>query len=287
MPHIQIINETATKMKNLLESAITTNTVGGQLKSDGLKAKESLIRSSTLINLLHESVKHSLASEGITVTNIYPPIGHSKPELKVAGFLKKKDQDVCVVPSNIPKQRNQITWGPLQFENEFDPYGQDFIDNTLIINVRSQMSSLAKNADTLFERTFAESTNLHTQYKSAVLGEVYLIPVFEYDESVMKNNEVKFKTRRTNLEKYISFFNALNNRKNTEDNIYKYEKCTLIIVDFSRDVPKIYNTTQELIDDGLISPRFNIELKELSYENFFKDILATYAARHDIKNLMQ
>ncbi|MGL5066982.1 MAG: hypothetical protein ACRC6T_04025 [Sarcina sp.] len=286
MPHLKIITDTTTEMKNLLEQAITTNIVGGELKADGSKAKESLIRSSALINLLHEAVKRSLASEGLNIKNIYPPLGQSKPELKVAGFLKKKDQDVCVVPSNIPKKHNQITWGPLQFENEYDIYGQAFIDNTLIINVRSQMSSLAKNADTLFERTFAESTNLHTQYKSVVLGEVYLIPVFEYNETVMKNNEVKFKPKKTNLEKYISFFNALNNRKNVDDNIYKYEKCTLIIVDFSKDIPKIYNTTQELIDDNLISSEFNIELKELSYENFFKDILSTYKSRHDIKNLI-
>ena len=34
------------------------------------------------------------------------------------------------------------------------------------------MSSLAKNADTLFERTFAEAMNLHMQYPNIVLSDV-------------------------------------------------------------------------------------------------------------------
>ena len=45
------------------------------------------------------------------------------------------------------------------------------------------MSSLAKNADTLFERIFAKSLNLHMRYPNIVLGEVYLIPVYEYDDN--------------------------------------------------------------------------------------------------------
>ena len=65
---------------------------------------------------------------------------------------------------------------------EIDPYGEEYSKNTLVINVRSQMSSLAKNSDTLFERTFAEAMNLHMQYPDIVLGEVYLIPINEYDD---------------------------------------------------------------------------------------------------------
>lgn len=71
------------------------------------------------------------------------------------------------------------------------------------------MSSLAKNSDTLFERTFAESQNLHMRYPNIVLGEVYLIPVREYDDELVKSNRVGFKARQTNIEKYISFFNSM------------------------------------------------------------------------------
>ena len=52
------------------------------------------------------------------------------------------------------------------------------------------MSSLAKNSDTLFERTFAEAQNLHMRYPDIVLGEVYLIPVHEYDDDMVKRGTV-------------------------------------------------------------------------------------------------
>ena len=55
-----------------------------------------------------------------------------------------------------------------------DIYGADFSEKILSINVRSQMSSVAKNFDTIFERTFAEAYNLHNRLNKMVLGEVFL-----------------------------------------------------------------------------------------------------------------
>lgn len=46
-------------------------------------------------------------------------------------------------------------------KGERDKYGFEFTEHTLSVNVRSQLSSIAKNFDTLYERTFAEAINLH------------------------------------------------------------------------------------------------------------------------------
>lgn len=264
------LQNTLDTMKEKLEDAITKK---------GAKGKESLIRSKALINLLHEAVKEDLINKGIQADQIFPPLGKTKPELKIAGVLKKKDQDICVIPSDIKQQKRPITWGPLQFEDEHDEYGQEFVNKTIIINVRSQMSSVAKNTDTLFERTFAEALNLHTVYPKAVLGEVYLIPVYEYSQKKAKDNKVDFKSKKTNLEKYISFFTALNNRTSSTDDFYKYEKCALIIADFSQEPCKIYTSTKELKEDKLVSKKFSLELKELSFDVFTKDILKAYKKR--------
>lgn len=188
------------KFKNMIEQSIVDG---------GTRGKESTIRSSALINLIHDAVKNEFINKGVNPNNIFPPFEETKPELKIAGFLKQKDQDVCIVPSNIKKNSTIINWGPLAFENKSDPYGFEYSTNTLVVNVRSQMSSLAKNSDTLFERTFAESQNLHMRYPNIVLGEVYLIPVREYDDELVKSNRVGFKARQTNIEKYISFFNSM------------------------------------------------------------------------------
>lgn len=143
----------------------------------GVKGKESMIRSSQLINLIHDAVKYELIQRGVSREQIFPHFGETKPEVKLAGFLKQKDQDVCVVPRNVRRSPLTIDWGPMAFQRKSDPYGFEYSNNTLVINVRSQMSSLAKNSDTLFERTFAEAQNLHMRYPNMVLGEVYLIPI--------------------------------------------------------------------------------------------------------------
>lgn len=269
------IDDQLLRFKELIENSIITG---------GAQGKESMIRSSALINLIHDAVKKSFIEAGVRPSNIYPHFGETKPELKMAGFLKQKDQDICIVPSNIRKSLTPINWGPLAFENKTDYYGFEYSTNTLVINVRSQMSSLAKNSDTLFERTFAEALNLHMRYPEIVLGEVYLIPVHEYDDDLVKRNSVGFKNRQTNVEKYISFFNSINNRP-TGGADYAYERCALLIVDFNRPKPYLFNNSAELKRAGYISQGFTIEYADLNFQNFVRDILNIYSSRYDINNL--
>lgn len=269
------IDEQLVIFKNMIEESIYNG---------GVKGKESVIRSSQLINLIHDAVKYELIQQGISGNQIYPHFGESKPEVKLAGFLKQKDQDVCVVPSNIQKEPLIIDWGPMAFQKKKDQYGFNYSNNTIVINVRSQMSSLAKNSDTLFERTFAEAQNLHMRYANMVLGEVYLIPINEYDDEAVKNKQVAFKERQTDVEKYISFFNSINNRK-LGDEAYMYERCTLLVVDFSKPQPKLFRNSSELKAAGIISNSFNIEYATLGFDDFIRDILEVYASRYDINNL--
>lgn len=272
------IDEQLIRFKGMIEDAIIQ---GGE------KGKTSVIRSSALINLIHDAVKFELINSRVFHENIYPRFGESKPEIKIAGFLKQKDQDVCVVPNNILRAGIDIDWGPLKVLNRRDPYGFEYTTNMLVINVRSQMSSLAKNADTLFERTFAEALNLHMRYNDIVLGEVYLIPVYEYDDALVKEKRVGFKEHKTDVEKYISFFNSINNRPDQNGEAYMYERCALLIVDFSRDVPKLYRNSTELKQDGVISRDFEIEYKNLNFDGFAEDILNVYSRRYNISNIKQ
>lgn len=269
------IDDQLKEFKRLIEESIVTG---------GVEGKTSMIRSSQLINLIHDSVKHELAQYGVYENQIFPHFLESKPEIKIAGFLKQKDQDVCVVPQGIVKKVTPITWGPLAFEKKTDPYGFDYSNNMLVINVRSQMSSLAKNSDTLFERTFAEAQNLHMRYEDMVLGEVYLIPTHEYDDGAVKSNRVAFKINKTDVEKYISFFDSINNRKKNGES-YQYERCTLLVVDFNRENPKLYRNSQELKDDGIISQSFPIEYATLGFDSFVSDLLKVYEERYKLERI--
>ena len=271
------IDEQLVKFKDMIEESIIQG---------GSKGKESMIRSSHLINLIHDAVKKEFIEHEVNKNLIFPHLNESKPEIKLAGFLKQKDQDVCVIPHGIEKQPITIEWGPMAFQKKKDVYGYEFSENTLVVNVRSQMSSLAKNSDTLFERTFAEALNLHMRYPNMVLGEVYLIPVYEYDDAAVADYEVAFKHNKTDVEKYISFFNSINNRQlNGPD--YLYERCALLIVDFRYRQPKLFRNSTELKEAKLISENFEIEYETLGFDTFAHDLLTIYAQRYDINNLIQ
>ena len=282
------IDDQLVEFRDLIENAI---------RAEGSKGKTAIIRSSRPINLIHDAVKKALIDCDVDADLIFPPLGESSPEIKIAGHIKQKDQDVCVIPRNIEKESAVINWGPLSYLAERDLYGYEYSNNTLVINVRSQLSSLSKNFDTLFERTIAEAQNLHVRYPNIVLGEVYLIPAYEYKDKEVKNKKVAFKKKHVNVEKYISFFEEINGRDLSEKsgfeadlentrNAYLYERCALLIVDFSQNPPKLYHNSDELKEDGLISEDFPIEYSSLSFDGFAQDILHIYEQRFDANNII-
>ena len=268
MANLISIQEAVDNFKELIESSI---------RDGGIAAKEAMIRSSKPINNIHEAVKSDLIRNGISKDRIHPPLGASSPELKLAGFIKQKHQDVCVSPAGYIPEEETLTEGILR--EAMDYYGKDYTERTISINVRSQMSSLAKNFDTLYERTIAEAQNLHVRCPRMVLGEVYMIPVKEYDAEAMKTNEVKFIDRIGAVEKYIKSFQAINGRVDYSREDYKYERVCLLLVDFEQTPAKIYGHNSELYDDGLLDSKSDAVIDELSWDTFTKSILSTYDTR--------
>lgn len=264
------IDLTLKTLKSKFDNAIKTAKFDSKKYDNGNKAKEALIRSQKVINLIHEFIKGELISCGVNKNKIYPSRSNKNKELSLQGFLKAKNQDISIVPEQ----------SMIEKVNGFFPE----IEKILTVNVRSQLSSLAKNIDTLYERTFAESLNLHLSYPKQCLGEVYLIPTHEYDDKAMVKNKIVFKSV-TKIEKYIKMFQAINNRDSIEGNEYKYERVCLLIADFRVKSPKIYSSKQELINDGLIPKDTDISFEKLSIEGFVEDLLAIYSQRFEINNL--
>lgn len=268
MTNLITIQQAVDNFKELIETSIVEG---------GIKAKEAMIRSSKPINNIHEAVKADLIRKGIPSYRIHPPLGETKPELKLAGFIKQKHQDVCVSPEGYVPEEEEMTEGILR--EAMDYYGKDYTERTISINIRSQMSSLAKNFDTLYERTIAEAQNLHVRCPKMVLGEVYMIPVKEYDASVMDNNQVEFIDRVGAVEKYIKSFQAINGRADYTREDYKYERVCLLLVDFQQTPAKIYSSNEDLIADGLLDENSDTSIEELSWETFTDNILSAYETR--------
>src|SRR3989338_7939051 len=258
------IHKILEKIKVNFDTAITTAKFGGKKYRNGHKAKEALIRSRRIINLIHEFIKKEFERCGVPTQMIYPPIGHSSPEIKIRGFLKSKNQDVAIIPTT---QLVTLT-------NTISPE----VAKVLSVNIRSQLSSLSKNIDTLYERTFAEALNLHLSHPKQCLAEVYLIPTHEYDDKAMLQNRVIFKSA-SKIEDYIRMFQAINDRRSTGKDAYKYERVCLLIADFRQEIPKLYGSIDELKRGGLVPENTDVSLEDLTIEDFAEDLLAVYAER--------
>lgn len=274
------------QFKTGIENAIVTG---------GGRAKISLIRSQNGIKLIHNAIKTELVNLGIHPSLINPskkqlkrainPTAYSKPyklydkERKLAGYIKTKDQDISIIPSNIPIHPTTLSY-PTNLNGYYDLYGDLLTESILTINVRSQLSSTNKNYDTMYERTFAEPLNLHLRCPKMVLGELYIFMLNEYNSNEVKQKRVVFdKMPPKTIEKYIKSFQAVNSRPNTTTDDYKYERCCLLLVDFNRSIPKIYGDTQTLIQDGFLPATTTVNMSNLSYTEFEQDLLDIYTSR--------
>lgn len=270
-------------VKKMIEDAISKRVVSGSTTNkygiefaNGQKAKESLIRSQKLIYELHEFTKNEFLAYGIDMKEIFPPINSGSPEVKLHGYFKPKTQDVCIVPNSLDNVSELVNWGAVIGTGSTSIYGKYKEERILSTNIRSQLSSVNKNIDTLFERMIAEALNLHLQYPSLVLGELYMIPVHEYDDSAMTNNTVAFKQAQTDIAKFINFFSFLNRYDGKKENAYKYNRAALVVVDFKQSIPKIYYSTDELKNDGLVPSDYHKELNELSPATYVYDLIRMY-----------
>ena len=276
---ISRLQEAVNEIKLELEQTISTANYNGQ-RANGQQAKQALIRSQNLIMKIHEVVKSSLEQELRKFSpqhyTIYPPLGERKPELVVSGHIKSKKQDIVVLFGG--KTPETIKDGPL--EDALNSIGKEQSENAIIIGVRSQLSSVAKNFDTLIERAMAEPLNLRLRLPKLVMGEVYLLPVIEYDDQAMKENRIAWKPGYTPVEKFIKTFLALTHRNINAGDPHKYERSALIVVDFRQSPVQIFLTLQDLKKSGCISPDFKADFDLLSPINFAADIVSMHWKRH-------
>lgn len=260
----------------------------GAITKAGDKGKDSLIRSQEPIKIFHELVKQELIKAGVNKKLIFPELGKNNGELNLFGYFKDKTQDVVAI-SNAAKASPEILSSGL-LHGKTDPHGKKFTEQTLVINVRSQMSSIAKNVDTMFERIFAEPLNLHMRCPKLVMGEFYIIPTTGYDSDLVKQKKPVFcpkvtikkgkkKTTAEVLEEYILAFDSVNSRDFNKKEDYKYEKVCLLIIDFNVKPYKVYKSQQELIKDGLLPPGSIANYDNLSYSTFVSDLIEIYESR--------
>lgn len=273
------IEEAVFSIKEMIEKAI---------REGGVEAKNSVIRTQDPICFLHDAAKSAFIRNGVNPSRIRPLLGEHLDELKLAGYLKYKDQDICFLPNHLKEKKEILNYEGI-LKGQSDHFGTEFTEHILSVNVRSQLSSIKKNFDTLYERTFAEALNLHLRCQKMVLGEFYMIPVKEYDNEKAKNNIVAFKQNNSiqqHIEKYLYSFSAVNNRRCLQGEEYKYERVCLLIVDFDKEIPVIYNTDDELKSAGLLPENSTASINEMNFTSFAPTLLNLYEQRFGAKRFI-
>lgn len=279
---VAALRDAVALFKEDLAAAVTSASYNGKSYANGQEAKNAAIRSGRPIARLHEvaklDLKAALEERGLT-PKIHPPIGSSSPELKITGFIKGKAQDVTVLFGDDIPTPEVLTDGPMQ--GEIDSVGRDVANRSIIIGVRSQVSSIDKNFDTLMERAFAEPLNLHLRLPLAVVGEVYLLPVVELHDVALKQNTVGFRKSFVRVERFLKTFLAISGRMTAADEPYKYERSALVLADLRADPPIIYESLDHLRADGVIADSVLLpDVSSLMPHGFGSDLAEIYLLRH-------
>ncbi len=74
---------------------IFKNMIEESIKTGGVKGKESMIRSSQLINLIHDAVKYELIQLGVARNQIFPRFGDKKTRDK-ACWISETERSGCL-----------------------------------------------------------------------------------------------------------------------------------------------------------------------------------------------
>ena len=214
----------------------------------------NIIRSGTIIRHLEDWCVEELIQVGISHRDI-------STSFKASGFFKTKKQDVAVLCKKFNCSRH----------GRIPP---------LTVNVRSQLSSIQKNFDTLYERLIAETLNLHLADPEHVAGFLYLIPLWGFDEKALKKGNVQL-NENYDRSKYVESFEKVNLRSSPKNEEWKYERVCLLTVDFSTDPPEpVVGLPSKELDSTLYHSLDTTRIwRCLDYRDFFSDLVEKARAR--------
>lgn len=193
------------------------------------------VRNQSFIKILHRALSADLTAR-LTKYSLRRGVAVVE-EATIFGSHKPKDVDVSVIdPAN----------GPL-----------------MMVGVRSQMSSVAKNALTYYEDIIGECISLQDRFPMAVIGYVYLMPV----RSIKAGKEHE----TINHSRYSQLYDAITGR---EGQAYKdirgvFDQFAYMIVEF--------DATPPALRDDLLNPTINHDLK---ISTFVDRIVSTFKRRH-------
>jgi hypothetical protein len=219
---------TTRRRSEALADCLTT--MAGIYRDDPIKA----VRGQSFIKLLHTYIGEELkarltpwsVARGITI----------KYEAKMLGSHKPKDVDITVLdPDN----------GPL-----------------MCVGVRSQMSSVGKNALNYYEGIIGECISLQDRFPLATHGYLYMMPAWPI--------KAEMESERIDHPRFAKMYSAISGRAGIGYEKIRgiYDEFAYMVVDFDSEPPEIR--------DDLIGPLGEVDLSAFS---FVDRLVETFAKR--------
>lgn len=276
------IQDAAIEIKREVEEAI---------KIGGYEKFNSLLRGSHYVMPIHEVVKLGFKNYGVKPELINPKLGERNGEVTIYGSRTSKKVDVVITPENIEKRPYVVNVSETRKNKRIDPYGIEYTENCICVDVKCPLVSIGKNSNTLFETFSGQTLDKKSRCPKIVIGNIVVIPLYEYDTEAMKNGEVKFSKKQTNIEKYLEQLNKLQRLSDYSDFLSTdlNDKVCLVVIDFSSDKPHVFKTHKELVESGIVSSNFPSEFSydNINLSNFISSILNKYQNVHNIENIMK
>ena len=231
------------KIKNDFDMAAKSN--------EPERAMLSVSRSAIPIKRLHQHVGDLLIQTKISSDCI--DIERSIPTL-----LGDKRQDLVAIPRGKTK-----------------PAGR----STLNIGMKGAFYGVQKNRDNHFNGVRGELLSFHELHSNMVVGQVTILSLMEWDPKKSTSNTVAYKklSQRT-LAEFIDRYNKINLRK-PDGSIGLSERVALILVDFSKTTPVVYESIQKLESDGFLMENSGLSLHNVTLSNFASDIVSIHRSR--------
>ena len=192
------------------------------------------VRSQEFINILHREISEDMEAR-LSSTSVRRGVA-AVSEATIYGSHKPKDVDVSIIdPEN----------GPL-----------------VMIGIRSQMSSVAKNALTYYEGIIGECISIQDRFPMAVTAYLYLMPLQPIKEGR--------KQETINHSRYARMYDAITGRtgQSYRDIRGIFDEFAYMVVDFNQSPPVLCN---DLLAD--------VE-HDLSVTTLVDRIIRTFKLRH-------
>lgn len=243
-----------------LTEAVTTGTyVNAEGKTvtaaSGAAAGSSVIRSSRLVNGIHRALATSFHDTGLLGPGVI------RYEQEVPTIRGPKRQDVVLTPKSFGGRPNE---------------------QILPVAIKSCVMSLGNNVDNRVSPLVSEPANFHRLYPRGAFGYVQVIPVKQLNRPAALDNRVLWE-RVPALPREIRNFAISNGRPSTRQNYDLAERVGLLIVDPSGQEPRIFQRTEELVEEGYLSRKdvkdYKLNIEAMDISTFAQDLLDIHRHR--------